>query len=117
MKLQLAILFALALSAQLVNAAWHGFDLIEDGLQFISAGTLALLILRLNRVHSQRRKALILQVLDGLGQPLTIFHGYISMLSDGTLSSLNGHTDVLHRECERMRRITRQLVETIRQDS
>ena len=117
MRLQLAILFALALTAQLVNAAWHGFDLIEDGLQFISAGTLALLILRLNRVHSQRRKALILQVLDELGQPLTIFQGYISMLSDGTLSSLNRHVDVLHRECERMRRITRQLVETIRQNS
>lgn len=26
MKLQLAVLFALALSAQLVNAAWHGFE-------------------------------------------------------------------------------------------
>ena len=117
MRLQLAILFALALTAQLVNAAWHGFDLVEDGLQFMSAGTLALLILRLNRVHSQRRKALILQVLDELGQPLTIFHGYVSMLADGTLSSLNGHTEVLHRECERMRGITRKLVETIRQDT
>jgi len=117
MRFQLAILFALALTAQLVNAAWHGFELVEDGLQFMSAGTLALLILRLNRVHGQRRKALILQVLDELGQPLTIFHGYISMLSDGTLSSLNGHVDVLNRECQRMRQITRTLVETIRQDA
>jgi len=49
-----------------------------------------------------------------LGQPLTVFQGYISMLSDGTLSSLNGRTDVLRQECERMRCITRKLVETIR---
>jgi hypothetical protein len=114
MRLQLAILFALALTAQLVNAAWHGFDPVEDGLQLASAATLSLLILRLNRVRSQRTKALILQVLDELGQPLTIFQGYVSMLSDGTLSSLNGRTDVLRQECERMRYITRKLVETIR---
>ena len=69
MRLQLAILFALALTAQLVNAAWHGFDPVEDGLQLVSAATLSLLILRLNRVRSQRRKELILQVLDELGQP------------------------------------------------
>jgi signal transduction histidine kinase len=117
MRRQLAILFVLALGAQLANAAWHGFSLVEDGLQIVSAGTLALLILRLNRVRSQRRKALILQVLDELGQPLTIFHGYISMLSDGTLSSLNGQANVLRRECERMRCITHELVETIRQDN
>jgi signal transduction histidine kinase len=114
MRLQLAILFALALTAQAVNAAWHGFDPIEDGLQFASAGTLSLLIVRLHRVRSQRRKALILQVLDELGQPLTIFQGYVSMLSDGTLSSLSGRTDVLRQECERMRCITRKLVQTIR---
>jgi signal transduction histidine kinase len=114
MRLQLAILFVLALTAQLVNAAWHGFDPVEDGLQLASAATLSLLILRLNRARSQRRKALILQVLDELGQPLTIFQGYVSMLSDGTLSSLNGRTDVLRQECERMRSITRKLVETIR---
>ena len=114
MRLQLAILFALALTAQLVNAAWHGFDPVEDGLQLASAATLSLLILRFNRVRSQRRKALILRVLDELGQPLTIFQGYVSMLSDGTLSSLNGRTDVLRQECERMRSITRKLVETIR---
>jgi len=41
MRLQLAILFVLALSAQLVNATWHGFDPVEDGLQIASAGTLA----------------------------------------------------------------------------
>ena len=35
MRLQLAILFVLALTAQLVNAAWHGFALVEDGLQAI----------------------------------------------------------------------------------
>jgi len=116
MQLQLAILFALALAAQFVNAAWHGFDPVEDGIQLASAATLSLLILRLNRVRTQRRKALILQVLDELGQPLTVFQGYISMLSDGTLSSLNGHTDVLHQECERMRGITRKLVETIRRN-
>jgi signal transduction histidine kinase len=116
MRLQLAILFALALTAQLVNAAWHGFDLVEDGLQIASAATLSLLILRLNRARSQRRKALILRVLDELGQPLTIFQGYVSMLADGTLSSLNGRTDVHREECERMRQITRKLVETIRRE-
>ena len=42
MKIQLVVLFVLALTAQLVNAAWHGFDPVEDGLQFASAGTLAL---------------------------------------------------------------------------
>ena len=116
MRLELAILFVLALTAQLVNAAWHGFEPVEDGLQIASAGTLALLILRLNRVRSQRRKALILQVMDEMGQPITIFQGYISMLSDGTLSSLNGQADVLRQECERMRCIARKLVETIRRD-
>jgi len=90
MRLQLAVLFALALTAQVVNAAWHGFDLVEDGLQLTSAGTLSLLILRLNRVHSRRRKALILRVLDEMGQPLTVLQGYTSMLSDGTLRSLDG---------------------------
>jgi len=79
MRLQLAILFGLALTAQLVNAAWHGFDPVEDGLQLASAATLSLLILRFNRVRSQRRKALMLR-----------------------------------QECERMRCITRELVETIR---
>jgi signal transduction histidine kinase len=113
-KLQIGILFVLALTAQLVNAAWHGFDLVEDGLQFISAATLAVLILRLNRLQSRRRKALILRVLDELGQPLTIFHGYVSMLSDGTLSSLNGQAEVLRRESERMRGTMRKLVEAIR---
>jgi signal transduction histidine kinase len=116
MRLELVILFVLALTAQLVNAAWHGFDPLEDGLQFASAATLSLLILRLNRARSRRRKALILQVMDELGQPLTVFQGYISMLADGTLSSLNGHIDVLRTECERMRGITRKLVDTIRGD-
>lgn len=116
MRVQLAILFVLALTAQLVNAAWHGFDPFEDGLQFASAATLSLLILRLNRVRTRRRKTLILRVLDELGQPLTVLHGYVSMLSDGTLSSLNGQADLLHQECERMRCITRNLVETIRRD-
>jgi hypothetical protein len=114
MRLQLAILFVLALTAQIVNAAWHGFEPVEDGLQIASAATLSLLILRLNRVRSQRQKALILQVMDEMGQPLTIFQGYVSMLSDGTLSSLNGKAEVLRQECERMRCITRKLVETIR---
>jgi hypothetical protein len=116
MKLQLAVLFVLALTAQLINAAWHGFEPVEDGLQLASAGTLSLLILRLNRDRSRRRKALILQVLDEMGQPLTVLHGYISMLSDGTLSSLNGQAEVLRRECDRLRCIKRNLVETIRRD-
>src|SRR3989442_15292808 len=116
MPVQLAILFVLALTAQLVNAAWHGFDPVEDGLQFASAATLSLLILRLNRVRTQRRKTLILRVLDELGQPLTVFHGYVSMLSDGTLSPLNGQADMLRQECERMRCIPRELVEAIRRD-
>src|SRR5690349_16011771 len=116
MRLQLAILFVLALTAQFVNAVWHGFDPVEDGLQLASAATLSLLILRLHGVRSRRRKALILKVLDELGQPLTVFHGYVSMLSDGTLSSLNGQADLLRQECERMRCITRKLVETIRRD-
>ena len=114
MRLQLAILFVLALAAQLVNAAWHGFDPIEDGLQFASATALALLILRLNRVNSQRRKTLILHVLDELGQPLTVFRGYISMLSDGTLSSLHAQAAVLSGECDRIRAVIRELVEVIR---
>jgi hypothetical protein len=116
MKLQLAVLFVLALTAQLINAAWHGFEPVEDGLQLASAGTLSLLILRLNRDRSRRRKALILQVLDEMGQPLTVLHGYISMLSDGTLSSLNGQAEVLRGECDRLRCIKRNLVETIRRD-
>jgi hypothetical protein len=106
----------LALTAQLINAAWHGFEPVEDGLQLASAGTLSLLILRLNRDRSRRRKALILQVLDEMGQPLTVLHGYISMLSDGTLSSLNGQAEVLRGECDRLRCIKRNLVETIRRD-
>ena len=116
MKLQLAVLFVVALTAQLVNAAWHGFDPVEDGLQLASAGTLSLLILRLHRVRSRRRKTLILQVLDEMGQPLTVLQGYTSMLSDGTLSSLNGQAQLLLGECERLRCINRNLVEAIRRD-
>jgi len=116
MKLQLTILFVLALTAQLVNAAWHGFDPIEDGLQLASAGTLSLLILRLNRVRSRRRKALILRVLDEMGQPVTVLQGYLSMLSDGTLSSLDRQAEILRAECERLRSIKRSLVETIRRN-
>jgi signal transduction histidine kinase len=115
MKIQLAVLLGLALAAQLVNAAWHGFDPIEDGLQVISATTLAVLALRLARLRSERRKALILRVLDELGQPVTVIQGYISMLCDGTLTSLNGHAEVLRKECDRMRGITGQLVEAIRE--
>jgi signal transduction histidine kinase len=115
MKLQLAFLFALALAAQLVNAAWHGFDPVEDGLQLISAGTLATLVLRVSRAWSQRRKLLILQVLDEIGQPVTVLQGYISMLADGTLRSLNGHAELLQGECERLRGITRKLVHVIRE--
>ena len=115
MKIQLVVLFVLALTAQMVNAAWHGFDPIEDGLQIASAGTLALLVLRLSRAATERRKALILRVLDEFGQPLTVFQGYVSMLADGTLTTLNGHTAVLHRECERMRGLTRNLVDAIRE--
>jgi signal transduction histidine kinase len=114
MSLELALLFVLALSAQLVNAAWHGFEPVEDGLQLASAGTLSLLIVRLTRVRSRRRKALILRVLDEMGQPLTVLQGYTSMLSDGTLSSLNGQAELLRAECERLRVIKRNLVETIR---
>jgi hypothetical protein len=114
MRLELAVLFVLALTAQVVNAGWHGFSPVEDGLQLASAGTLSLLILRLNRVRSRRRKALILQVLDEMGAPLTVLQGYTSMLSDGTLSSLNGQADLLRAECERLRCIKRNLVETIR---
>ena len=117
MRLQLAVLFALALTAQVVNAAWHGFDLVEDGLQLTSAGTLSLLILRLNRVHSRRRKALILRVLDEMGQPLTVLQGYTSMLSDGTLSSLDGQAELLQAECERLLCIRGNLVETMRRDA
>jgi signal transduction histidine kinase len=114
MKLEIAILLVLALTAQIVNAAWHGFDPLEDMLQVVSAATLALLVLRLARARSQRRKRLILQVLDELGQPLTVFQGYVSMLADGTLSSLNGKVDVLRNEVEEMRSLTRKLVDEIR---
>ena len=115
MKLQLVVLFVLALTAQLVNAAWHGFDPIEDGLQIISAGTLAMLVLALSRASTERRKTLILRVLDELGQPLTVIQGYVSMLADGTLTSLNGQTAVLQGECKRMRSITGKLVDAIRE--
>ncbi len=114
MKLRLVVLVVLALTAQLVNAAWHGFDPIEDGLQIISAGTLAMLVLGLSRASTERRKALILRVLDEFGQPLTVIQGYVSMLADGTLTSLNGHTEILQGECERMRGLTRRLVQEIR---
>jgi hypothetical protein len=114
MKLQLALLFVLALTAQLVNAAWHGFDPVEDGLQLLSAGTLAVLVLGVSRARSQRQKVLILQVLDEIGQPVTVLQGYISMLADGSLRSLNGHAAVLQGECERLRLITRKLVDVIR---
>lgn len=114
MKLEIAVLLMLALTAQIVNAAWHGFDPIEDTLQVASAGTLALLVFRLARARSQRRKRLILQVLDELGQPLTVFHGYVSMLADGTLSSLNGKVEVLRNEVEEMCSLTRKLIDEIR---
>jgi signal transduction histidine kinase len=117
MKLRLSLLFGLALTVQLVNASWHGFDPIEDGLQLASAATLAALVLALAKARSERRKALILQVLDELGQPLTVLHGYISMFSDGTLHSMNGHAELLQRECDRLRLISRRLVETIRQSA
>src|SRR5213593_122562 len=106
MKLRLVVLFVLALTAQLVNAAWHGFDPIEDGLQIIAAGTLAMLVLGLSRASTERRRALILRVLDEFGQPLTVIQGYVSMVADGTLTSLDGHTEVLQGECKRMRSIT-----------
>jgi len=115
LKIQLVVLFVLALTAQLVNAAWHGFDPVEDGLQIISAGTLAMLALRVSRAWSEQRKALILRVLDEFGQPLTVIHGYVSMLADGTLTSLNGHAELLQRECDRMRSVTRKLVDAIRE--
>ena len=83
MKLRLSLLFGLALTAQLVNASWHGFDPVEDGLQLASAATLAALVLALAKARSERRKALILQV----------------------------------RECDRLRLISRRLVETIRQSA
>jgi signal transduction histidine kinase len=114
MKFEIAILFVLALSAQVVNAAWHGFDPIDDGLQLASATTLALLVLRLARARTQRRKRLILQVLDELGQPLTVFQGYVSMLADGTLTTLNGKVEVLKNEVDEMRGLTRKLVDEIR---
>ena len=114
MKLRIGFLFALALGAQIVNAAWHGFDLVEDGLQLASAATLAALILTLAKARSQRQKALILKVLDELGNPLTVLRGYISMFNDGTLTSVNGHAQGLQRECDRLQLISRRLVDTIR---
>src|SRR5256885_941953 len=72
------------------------------------------LVLGRSRASTERRKALILGVLDGFGQPLTVIQGYVSMLADGTLASLNGHTGILQRECERMRGLTSRLVQEIR---
>jgi signal transduction histidine kinase len=117
MKVRLTVLFVLALAAQLVNAGWHGFDLVEDGLQLLSAATLAALVLSLAKARNQRQKALILQVLDELGQPLTVIRGYISMFSDGTLRSVNGHAQVLQGECDRLQLISRPLVDTIRRSA
>jgi signal transduction histidine kinase len=115
MQPRLLLLIVLALIAQVVNASWHGFDLVEDGLQLISAATLAALVVALVRARSRRRTDLILRVLDELGQPLTVLRGYLSMLRDGSLASLNGHTQVLLAECDRLDRIGKQLVQTIRE--
>jgi hypothetical protein len=46
---------------------------------------------------------------------LTIFQGYVSMLADGTIQSLNGNARVLTEKCEEMRGLTRRLVETVRE--
>ena len=91
-----------------------GFDPVEDGLQLASAATLAALILTLAKARSQQQKALILKVLDELGNPLTVLRGYISMFNDGTLTSVNGHARDLQRECDRLQLISRRLVDTIR---
>ena len=56
-------------------------------------------------------------MLDEIGQPVTVLQGYISMLADGTLRSLNGHAELLQGECERLRGITRKLVQVIREQA
>ena len=115
MKLEVALLLIVAIAAQLALAARHGFEPLEDGLQLTSAGTLVLLVINAWRARMPKRKELVLQILDELGQPLTIFQGYLSMLADGTLNSLNGKLDVLQAKWDEMRWIVRRLVTVVRE--
>ena len=115
MRADIVLLVLLALSIQLFTAFHHGFELLEDGLQLASGITLVILVLRAMRLRTRHQTELLLQILDELGQPLTVFHGYLSMLADGSLRSLDGKIDVLRAECEEMRRIIRKLVNTLRQ--
>jgi hypothetical protein len=115
MKLEVGLLVLLAVVTQLMLAARHGFEPVEDGLQVASAGTLVLLVIIASRARVRKRKALVLQILDELGQPLTVFQGYLSMLSDGTLSTLDGRYDVLKAKSEEMRQMVRRLVAVVRE--
>ena len=115
MRVEIAVLVVLALATQLFLAARHGFEPVEDGLQIASAGTLVLLVFRVANARLRRRRELVLQILDELGQPLTVFHGYLSMVADGTLPSLNGKLELLEGKCDDMRRIVRKLVDVIRE--
>ena len=114
-KLEVGFLLGAAVCIQVFLVTRHGFDPIEDGLAVISAVLLVTLVVRLAGARSRRRKDLILRILDELGQPLTIFQGYVSMLADGTIQSLNGNARVLSEKCEEMRGLTRRLVQTVRE--
>ena|SRR5947208_412190 len=115
MRTEVLLLLVLALSIQVFTAFRHGFNLFDDGLQLASGVTLVFLVLRAMQLRTRHQKRLILQILDELGQPLTIFHGYLSMLADGSLRSLDDRVELLRTECEEMRRIIRKLVDTLRQ--
>ena len=115
MRTDILLLVLLAFSVQVFTAFRHGFDLFDDGLQLASGCTLVILVWRALRLRTQHQKKLILQILGELGQPLTVFHGYLSMFADGSLQSLDDKIDVLRSECEEMKRIVRKLVNTLRQ--
>jgi signal transduction histidine kinase len=114
-KLEVVLLVGAAIAIQVFLATRHGFDPLEDGLAMLSAILLVVLVVRLSAARSRRRKELVLRILDELGQPLTVFQGYVSMLADGTIHSLNGGTHVLAEKCEEMRMVMRRLVQTVRE--
>jgi hypothetical protein len=114
-RLEVVFLLAASVGIQIFLVTRHGFHPLEDGLAVLSALLLLILVVRLAASRSRRRKDLILRILDELGQPLTVFQGYVSMLADGTIQSLNGNARVLTEKCEEMRSLTRRLVQTVRE--
>jgi signal transduction histidine kinase len=114
MPFHVGLLLVLAIGIQLVIAAREGFDPVDDSLQIASAATLVALVVEVTRRRRRRQKELILRILDELGQPLTVFRGYLSMLADGTLRNFDGKVELLLAQCDKMQQITQRLVEAVR---